>query len=114
MLHTEPPVMESNGDAFLPDLPVAGQTADCTMDQSTTGAVTNTLPENSDTPQDVLMNTAQPESVEQVQPQLNQEEQPPPPPPPQPAEEAQAPGYSEMAAEPVEGNQGHSNSHKQS
>lgn len=50
------------------------------------------------------MNTAEPESVEQVQPQFYQEEQPPPP--PQPTEEAQAPGYSEMGPEPVEGNQG--------
>lgn len=104
MLHTEPPVMESNGDAFLPDLPVPGQTADCSMDQNTTGPLANTLPENSDTSQDVLMNTAEPGSVEQVQPQFYQEEQPPPP--PQPTEEAQAPGYSEMGSEPVEGNQG--------
>lgn len=105
--------MESNGDAFLPDLPVPGQTADCSMDQSTTAALTNTntVPENSDTSQDVLMNAAQPAPVEQVQPQSCQEEQPPPP--PQPTEEAQAPGYSEMAAEPVEGNQGNYTSCKQ-
>lgn len=102
MLHTEPPAMESNGDAFLPDLP--GQTGDCSMDQSATGPLTNTLPEKSDTSQDVQMKTAEPGSVEQVQPQFYQEEQPPPP--PQPAEEAQAPGFSEMGAGPVEGNQG--------
>lgn len=104
MLHTEPPAMESNGDAFLPDLPGPGQTADCTMDQGTAGPLTNTLPENTATSQDMLMSTAEPESVEQVQPQFYQEEQPPPP--PQPTEEAQAPEYSEMAAEPVDGNQG--------
>lgn len=105
MLHTEPPAMESNGDAFLPDLPVSGQTADCPMDQTAMGPLTNTLPLDSDTSQDVQMNAAELGSVEQVQPpQLYQEEQPPPP--PQPSEEAQAPEHTGMGAEPVEGNQG--------
>lgn len=105
MLHTEPAAMESNGDAFLPDLPVSGQTADCTMDQTTTGPLTNTIPEDSNPSQDVQMNAGEVGSAEQVQPpQLYQEEQPPPP--PQPSEEAQAPAQSEMVAEPVEGIQG--------
>lgn len=105
MLHTEPPVMESNGDAFLPDLPVPGQTADCPMDQTAMGPLTSTLPENSGTSQDVQMNAAEPGSVGQVQPpQLYQEEQPPLP--PQPLEEPQAPEQPEMGAVPVEANPG--------
>lgn len=97
--------MESNGDAFLPDLPVPAQTAECSLDQNATGPLTTTLPQDSDTSQDVQMNTAESGSVEPVQPpQLYQEEQPPLP--PQPVEEAQAPGNSEMGTEPVEANQG--------
>ncbi|XP_011610244.1 pre-mRNA-processing factor 39 [Takifugu rubripes] len=103
MLHTEPPVMESNGDAFLPDLPVPGQTADCPMDQSAMGPLTSTLPENTGTSQDVQMNAGDPGSLGPVQPpQLYQEEQPPLP--PQPLEEAQAPEQPEMDAVPVEAN----------
>lgn len=101
MLHTEPPVMESNGDAFLPDLPVPGQTADCPMDQSAMGPLASTLPEDSGASQDVQMNAAEPGAVQP--PPLYPEQ---PPPPPEPLEEAQAPEQTEMGAVPPEANPG--------
>ncbi|XP_029965521.1 pre-mRNA-processing factor 39 isoform X2 [Salarias fasciatus] len=117
MLDTESPAMESNGDAFLPDLPVLGQPADWSLDQVAPEPLSNILPEDSDTSQDASAVEQQPnqqtnstdlgsveKAVEQFQlasAQLFQEDQqpqppPPPPPPPQPAEEP------EQATEPVE------------
>ncbi|XP_030260886.1 pre-mRNA-processing factor 39 isoform X2 [Sparus aurata] len=100
MLDTESPVMESNGDAFLPDLPVLGQAADWSMDQVAPGPITNILPDDSDASQDAPGQQQEPDqqmnatelgsvekAVEQFQlasAQLFQEEQPPPPPPPPP------------------------------
>ena len=52
MLDTESPAMESNGDAFLPDLPVLGQAADWSMDQVAPDSLNNILPEDSDASQD--------------------------------------------------------------
>ncbi len=107
MLDTESPAMESNGDAFLPDLPVLDQTADWSMDQVAPEPLTNILPEDSDASQDApgqhldpnqQMNSTELGSVEKAveqfqlaSAQLFQEEQPPPPPPPppQPTEEAE-------------------------
>ncbi|XP_059212422.1 pre-mRNA-processing factor 39 [Centropristis striata] len=106
MLDTESPVMESNGDAFLPDLPVLGQTADWSPDQVAPEPLTNILPEDSDASQDApeqpheQTNSTELGSVEKAveqfqlaSAQLFQEEQPPPPPPPppQPAEEPPEP-----------------------
>ncbi|KAK5853161.1 hypothetical protein PBY51_006976 [Eleginops maclovinus] len=111
MLDTESPVMESNGDAFLPDLPVLGQTADWSHDQVTPEPLANILPEDSDESQDApeqhqkpneQMNTTELGSVEKAveqfqiaSAQLFQDEQPPPPPPPppQPEEESEQPLY---------------------
>uniref|UniRef100_A0A672JL84 Pre-mRNA-processing factor 39 n=1 Tax=Salarias fasciatus TaxID=181472 RepID=A0A672JL84_SALFA len=97
--------MESNGDAFLPDLPVLGQPADWSLDQVAPEPLSNILPEDSDTSQDASAVEQQPnqqtnstdlgsveKAVEQFQlasAQLFQEDQqpqppPPPPPPPQP------------------------------
>ncbi|XP_044026236.1 pre-mRNA-processing factor 39 isoform X2 [Siniperca chuatsi] len=103
MLDTESPAMESNGDAFLPDLPVLGQAADWSPDQVAPEPLTNILPEDSDASQDAPEQQQQPnqqinspelgsveKAVEQFQlasAQLFQEEQPPPP--PQPTEEAE-------------------------
>ncbi|XP_041814326.1 pre-mRNA-processing factor 39 isoform X2 [Chelmon rostratus] len=103
MLDTESPAMESNGDAFLPDLPVLGQAGDWSTDQIAPGPLTNILPEDSDASQDALvqqqhqqMNSTELGSVEKAveqfqlaSAQLFQEEQPPPP--PQPTEEAEQP-----------------------
>uniref|UniRef100_A0A8C3A622 PRP39 pre-mRNA processing factor 39 homolog (yeast) n=1 Tax=Cyclopterus lumpus TaxID=8103 RepID=A0A8C3A622_CYCLU len=82
MLDTESPAMESNGDAFLPDLPVIGQTADWSPDQVT--------------PDPLEMDSSElgsvEKAVEQFQiatAQLFQVDQPPPP--PQPAEEEERP-----------------------
>ncbi|XP_028461093.1 pre-mRNA-processing factor 39 isoform X1 [Perca flavescens] len=108
MLDTESPAMESNGDAFLPDLPVLGQTADWSPDQVTPEPLTNILPDDSDASQDVpgeqqspngQMDSTELGSVEKaveqfqiVSAQLFQEQPPPPPPPPpQPADEAEQP-----------------------
>ncbi|KAI4802085.1 hypothetical protein KUCAC02_019943 [Chaenocephalus aceratus] len=111
MLDTESPVMESNGDAFLPDLPVLGQTADWSPDQVTPDPLANILPEDSDESQDAPEQHQQPneqmdstelgsveKAVEQFQiasAQLFQDEQPPPPPPPppQPEEESEQPSF---------------------
>ncbi|XP_010782535.1 pre-mRNA-processing factor 39 isoform X1 [Notothenia coriiceps] len=113
MLDTESPVMESNGDAFLPDLPVLGQTADWSPDQVTPDPLANILPEDSDESQDAPVQHQQPneqmdstelgsveKAVEQFQiasAQLFQDEQPPPPPPPppppQPEEESEQPSF---------------------
>nr|XP_046229484.1 pre-mRNA-processing factor 39 [Scatophagus argus] len=103
MLDTESPAMDSNGDAFLPDLPVLGQAADWSMDQVAPEPLTNILPEHSDASQDALgqqqqsseqMNSTElgsvEKSVEQFQlasAQLFQGEQPAPP--PQPPEESE-------------------------
>ncbi|XP_008283680.1 pre-mRNA-processing factor 39 isoform X2 [Stegastes partitus] len=117
MLDTESPAMESNGDAFLPDLPVLGQAADWSLDQVAPEPLTNILPEDSDASQDAPGQEQQPDqqtnspelgsvekAVEQFQlatAQLFQEEQPPPPPPPpQPTEEAEPAAESEMSLEP--------------
>ncbi|CAN9507709.1 unnamed protein product [Ophioblennius macclurei] len=109
MLDTESPAMESNGDAFLPELPVLGQPADWTLDQVAPEPLSNILPEDSDASQDASALEQQLSStdlgsvekaVEQFPPpsaQLYQEEQqppPPPPPPPQPAEEPEQPPES--------------------
>ncbi|XP_070843115.1 pre-mRNA-processing factor 39 isoform X2 [Chaetodon trifascialis] len=114
MLDTESPAMESNGDAFLPDLPVLGQAGDWSTDQTAAGPLTNILPEDSDGSQDALGQQQQQnqqinstelgsveKAVEQFQlasAQLFQEEQPPLP--PQPTEEAEQP--SEHKTEPGE------------
>lgn len=103
MLDTESPAMESNGDAFLPDLPVLGQSADWSMDQVAPEPLTNILPEDSDASQDAPGQQLHPnqqinstelgsveKAVEQFQlasAQLFQVEQPPLP--PQPPEEAE-------------------------
>ncbi|XP_037304889.2 pre-mRNA-processing factor 39 isoform X1 [Pungitius pungitius] len=122
MLDTESPAMESNGDAFLPDLPVIGQTADWSPDQVAPEPLTNILPEDSDASQDAPLQLQQqqqqspneqmssPElgsvekAVEQFQiasAQLFQVEQPPPP--PLPAEEEEPPQPpAEHVPEPVE------------
>ncbi|XP_049446430.1 pre-mRNA-processing factor 39 isoform X1 [Epinephelus fuscoguttatus] len=125
MLDTESPAMESNGDAFLPDLPVLGQTADWSPDQATSEPLTSILPEDSDASQDApgqqeqeeelnnQMNSTELGSVEKAveqfqiaSAQLFQQEQPPPP-PPQPEEEAEQPeehktdyDSQEMSVEP--------------
>lgn len=114
MLDTESPAMESNGDAFLPDLPVVGQATDWSLDQVAPEPLSNVLPEDSDVSQDAMGQEQQPgqqmnstdlgsveKAVEQFQlanAQLFQEHPPPPPPPPpppQPTEDAQ------QATEPV-------------
>ncbi|XP_076612560.1 pre-mRNA-processing factor 39 isoform X2 [Chaetodon auriga] len=117
MLDTESPAMESNGDAFLPDLPVLGQAGDWSTDQTAAGPLTNILPEDSDVSQDALGQQQQQnqqinstelgsveKAVEQFQlasAQLFHEEQPPLP--PQPPEEAEQP--SEHKTEPGESQQ---------
>ncbi|CAK6962616.1 pre-mRNA-processing factor 39 isoform X2 [Scomber scombrus] len=124
MLNTESPAMESNGDGFLPDLPVLGQTADWSLDQVAPESLTNILPEDSDASQDASgeqhqpdqqMNSTELGSVEKAvehfqiaSAQLFQEEEeeeqpqppPPPPPPPQPIEEDEQP--TEHTAESAE------------
>ncbi|KAK2856424.1 hypothetical protein Q5P01_005159 [Channa striata] len=115
MLDTESPAMESNGDAFLPDLPILGQAPEWSLDQVAPEPVTNTLPEDSDASQGALGQQQQSDqqisstdlgsvekAVEQFQlanAQLFQQDQPPPPPPPppQPTEDP-----SEQQAEPGE------------
>uniref|UniRef100_A0A8C5GMD4 Pre-mRNA-processing factor 39 n=1 Tax=Gouania willdenowi TaxID=441366 RepID=A0A8C5GMD4_GOUWI len=47
--------MESNGDAFLPELPVLGQAAEWSLDQVATVPSATILPEESDKPQNVLV-----------------------------------------------------------
>lgn len=101
--------METNGDAFLPDLPVLGQPAEWTLDQVAPEPA-SILPDDSDASQDATGQHQPPDqinstelgsvekAVEQFQlasAQLFQEEQPPPPPPPPPQP-------SEHAAEPLE------------
>lgn len=105
MLDTESPAMESNGDAFLPDL---GQAAEWSMDQVAQEPLTNILPEYSGVSHDTTGQQQPPnpqtdstelgsveKAVEQFQlasTQLFQDEQPPPPPPPPlPTEEAHQP-----------------------
>ncbi|XP_035473596.1 pre-mRNA-processing factor 39 isoform X1 [Scophthalmus maximus] len=115
MLDTESSAMESNGDAFLPEFPVLGQTADWSLDQVAPEPLTNILPEDSDASQDSEGQQQQPphemnstelgsveKAVEQFQiasAQLFQEEQPP-----QPTEEAEQPsedkGQSANSEEP--------------
>ncbi|KAM9339446.1 pre-mRNA-processing factor 39 isoform 2-T2 [Symphorus nematophorus] len=116
MLDTESPAMESNGDAFLPDLPVLGQAADWSMDQVAPESLNNILPEDSDASQDApgqqpneQMNSTELGSVEKAveqfqlaSAQLFQEEQPPPP--PLPTEDAEQP--SEHRTESEESQQG--------
>ncbi|KAI3364436.1 hypothetical protein L3Q82_011233 [Scortum barcoo] len=116
MLDTESPAMESNGDAFLPDLPVLGQTADWSMDHAAPQPLTNILPEDPDAPghqqhlQSQQMNSTELGSVEKAvehfqlaSAHLFQDEHPPPPPPPpppQPTEETgQPPEHKEEAEE---------------
>ncbi|XP_047430528.1 pre-mRNA-processing factor 39 [Mugil cephalus] len=115
MLDTESPAMESNGDAFLPDLPVLGQAAEWSMDQVAPESLSNILPEDSDASQDVPGQEQQPsqeakstelasveKAVEQFQlasAQLFQGEQPPPPPLPQEEAETQQPNQ-EMGVAP--------------
>uniref|UniRef100_H2MJR9 Pre-mRNA-processing factor 39 n=2 Tax=Oryzias latipes TaxID=8090 RepID=H2MJR9_ORYLA len=84
MLETESPAMESNGNAFVPDLPVLGQGTEWSMNQP--------LSENSDVAgQEQHVNSSELGSVEKAveqcqlaSAQLLQEAQPPPPPPPPP------------------------------
>lgn len=113
MLDTESPAMESNGDTFLPDLPVLGQAADWSMDQVAPEPLTNILPEDSDVSQDApgqqqppneQMNSTELGSVEKAveqfqlaSAQLFQEEQPPLP--PQPTEEAEQPSEHKTESE---------------
>lgn len=112
--------MESNGDAFIPYLPVLGQAAEWSPDQVAPEPLANILPEDSDASQDALgqqqpqdqeMRSAELGSVEKAVEQFQlanaqvfQEEQPPPPspppPPPQPSEQ-----LSEHKSEPVESEQ---------
>ncbi|XP_028252518.1 pre-mRNA-processing factor 39 isoform X1 [Parambassis ranga] len=117
MLDTESHAMESNGDAFLPDLPVLGQTAEWSLGQVAPEPLSNTLPEDSDASQDAPGKEQQPnqhmagtelgavdKAVEQFQlasAQLFQQEQPPPP--PQPTEESAGSqqGSHEMSVEPT-------------
>ncbi|XP_018540378.1 LOW QUALITY PROTEIN: pre-mRNA-processing factor 39-like [Lates calcarifer] len=114
MLDTDSPAMESNGDAFLPDLPVLGQAADWSLDQVAPEPLTNILPEDSDASQDASglqqqpnqqMNSTELGSVEKAvehfqlaSAQLFREEEPP-----QPAEEAEQP--SEHNTESVDSQQ---------
>ncbi|XP_069014620.1 pre-mRNA-processing factor 39 isoform X2 [Embiotoca jacksoni] len=116
MLDTESPAMESNGDAFIPNLPVLGQAADWSLDQVAPEPLSNILPEDSDASQEAPEQEQQPtqqmmstelgsveKAVEQFQiasAQLFQEEHPPPPPPPPPP--AQPPEEAEQVAEPTE------------
>lgn len=103
--------MESNGDAFIPDLPVLGQAADWSLDQVAPEPLANILPEDSDVSQDAIGQEQQADqqanstdlgsvekAVEQFQlasAQLFPEQPPPPPPPPpQSTEEAQPPAES--------------------
>lgn len=106
MLDTESPAMESNGDTFLPDLPVLGQPPEWSMDQVAPEPITSILPEDSAVSQDAPPPPPPPnqqmlstdlgsveKAVEQFQlasAQLFHEQQPPPP-PPQPTEEAELP-----------------------
>ncbi|XP_034999996.1 pre-mRNA-processing factor 39 isoform X1 [Hippoglossus stenolepis] len=102
MLDTESTAMESNGDAFLPELPVLGQTAEWSLGQVAPEPLTTILPEDSDASEDGAGEPQQPtqemnstelgsveKAVEQFQlasAQLLQEEQPP-----QPTEEPEQP-----------------------
>ncbi|XP_060947044.1 pre-mRNA-processing factor 39 [Limanda limanda] len=102
MLDTESTAMESNGDAFLPELPVLGQTAEWSLGQVAPEPLTSILPEDSDASQDGAgepqqpaeeMNSTELGSVEKAvaqfqlaSAQLLQEEQPP-----QPTEEPEQP-----------------------
>uniref|UniRef100_I3IWV1 Pre-mRNA-processing factor 39 n=1 Tax=Oreochromis niloticus TaxID=8128 RepID=I3IWV1_ORENI len=52
--------MESNGDAFLPDLPVVGQATDWSLDQVAPEPISNVLPEDSDVSQDAMGQEQQP------------------------------------------------------
>ncbi|KAG7508498.1 pre-mRNA-processing factor 39 isoform X1 [Solea senegalensis] len=107
MLDSESPAMESNGDAFLPELPVLDQAGgDWSMSHVAPEPPTTTLPEESDTSQDVQqpaleMNSVE-KAVEQFQlasAQLFQEVQPS-----QPTEEAAA-RPSEYNAEAMDSEQ---------
>lgn len=114
MLDTESPAMESNGDAFLPDLPVVGQATDWSLDQVAPEPLSNVLPEDSDVSQDAMGQEQQPgqqmnstdlgsveKAVEQFQlanAQLFQEHPPPPPPPPPPPQPTED---EQQATEPV-------------
>lgn len=111
MLDTESAAMESNGEAFIPYLPVLGQAAEWSMDQVAPEPLANILPEESDASQDAPAQQQPPDqqinstelgsvekAVEQFQlanAQVFQEEQPPPPspppPPPQPLEQPEEP-----------------------
>ncbi|XP_062267535.1 pre-mRNA-processing factor 39 [Platichthys flesus] len=101
MLDTESTAMESNGDAFLPELPVLGQTAEWSLGQVAPEPITTILPDDSDASQDGAGEPQQPpemnstglgsveKAVEQFQlasAQLLREEQPP-----QPTEEPEQP-----------------------
>lgn len=128
MLDTESPAMESNGDGFLPDLPVVGQTADWSAEQIAPGPLPTIMPGHSDASQDAMgqqqaqdqqMNSTELGSVEKAVEQFQLANAPlfhneQPQPPPQPTEEAeQPPAHSEMSAEPESamqcGTQGNNN-----
>ncbi|KAM9704538.1 pre-mRNA-processing factor 39 [Menidia menidia] len=98
MLDTESPAMESNGDAFIPDLPVLGQGAEWPHDQVPPEQLSASQDApNQEKPENQKMNSAELGSVEKAveqfqlaSAQLFQDEQPaPPPPPPPPTEEAE-------------------------
>ncbi|KAM9840178.1 pre-mRNA-processing factor 39 [Aulostomus maculatus] len=112
MLNTEPPVMESNGDGFLP---VLSQAANWSMEQAATEPLTGILPEDSGASQkasehnlDQQVNSTELGSVEKAveqfqiaSSQLFQEEKPPLP--PLPADEGEQ--LSEHRAESEESEQ---------
>lgn len=105
MLDSESTAMESNGDAFLPDLPVPSQAADWSLDQGTGEPLTNIIPGDSDGSRNGTGPQQQPsqeintteKAVEQLHlasAQLFQEVQPP-----QPPENVEQPLEHKIAAE---------------
>ncbi|KAK7907251.1 hypothetical protein WMY93_015863 [Mugilogobius chulae] len=85
MLNTESPVMESNGDALLPD-PALGQTGEWPLDQVAPDSLNNMVAnENQEVPQQKTVEQVQLSSTLLIQ---NENTPPPPPPdvPPPPAE----------------------------
>ncbi|KAM4712680.1 pre-mRNA-processing factor 39 isoform 2-T2 [Anableps anableps] len=114
MLDTESTTMESNGNAFLPDLPA--QAADWSLDQVPPQPVANVVPEGSDSSLEGLgqeqqinqqTNSSDLGSVEKAVEQfqlasasLFQEEHPPPPPPPPPPPTEEPDQAVQYASEP--------------
>ncbi|XP_029983884.1 pre-mRNA-processing factor 39 isoform X2 [Sphaeramia orbicularis] len=84
MLDSESPAMESNGDGFLPDIPVLGQGAEWSLDQVAPETLSSMVTEDSDASQDAQqqpdqqVNATVEKAVEQFQlasAQLFQEDQ---------------------------------------